>query len=129
MAHVTPTYYAKVLYDLTVGLDKGEYDRAVQTFLDFLRKEERMSKIEYIIDAFIHYAKKQKGIREVSVTSARALEKKEIDQIAQALGGSIEMTEKIDSQLIGGMTVRVGDTIMDGSVRTQLRRIQDVLQS
>ena len=42
-------------------------------------------------------------------------------------GTEIEMTTEIDPSLIGGLTVRVGDRLMDASVRGRLERLRDQL--
>jgi F0F1-type ATP synthase delta subunit len=39
----------------------------------------------------------------------------------------VKLSEKLDPALLGGLVIRVGDTVFDGSVRTRLRRIREQL--
>ena len=47
--------------------------------------------------------------------------------LAEATGKQIEMTMDVDPALLGGIVARVGSTVYDGSVRTQLKRMRDRL--
>ncbi len=47
--------------------------------------------------------------------------------IAEMTGKEVEMTVEKDSSLIGGLVVRVGDTLYDGSIKTQLNNIRKLL--
>lgn len=42
-------------------------------------------------------------------------------------GKQVEMTVDVDASLLGGVVVRIGDTLYDGSIRTQLNKIKDLL--
>ena len=42
-------------------------------------------------------------------------------------GKQVEMTVLLDASLLGGVVVRIGDTIYDGSIRTQLKKINDLM--
>lgn len=64
----------------------------------------------------------------VQVTSAVALSAQEREALRGALGRRtgrrIELQERVDAALMGGAVLRIGDTILDGSVRGQLRRLR-----
>jgi F-type H+-transporting ATPase subunit delta len=66
-------------------------------------------------------------IREATITSARALdpeEKAEIEARASKLAGTqVQATFKRDASLLGGVVLRIGDTIYDGSVRGKLEEL------
>lgn len=66
-----------------------------------------------------------------SVTSAVALEPAELEAIAGRLrdqtGVAIEIAAAVDPDLIGGLTVRLGDRLIDASVRGRLERLRDHL--
>lgn len=65
------------------------------------------------------------------VTSARPLDKKDLDQIAKALeklsGKKVTITKQEDPELLGGVVAKLGDVVYDGSLRTQLRTLRDEL--
>ena len=65
------------------------------------------------------------------VTSARPLEAAELAQITAALaqlsGKQVTVTRREDPALLGGVVAKLGDTVYDGSLRTQLRDLRDEL--
>jgi F-type H+-transporting ATPase subunit delta len=74
---------------------------------------------------------RERGVVEARVTSAIPLEAAEIealrDRIAGTAGGTVDLTTAVDPALIGGLTVRVGDTLIDASVRGRLERLRERL--
>ncbi|MCX5748585.1 MAG: ATP synthase F1 subunit delta [Proteobacteria bacterium] len=65
------------------------------------------------------------------ITSAKPLDPAQLSQITVALeklsGKKIDVTKKVDPEIIGGVVAKVGDIIYDGSLRTQLRNLRDDL--
>jgi F-type H+-transporting ATPase subunit delta len=68
---------------------------------------------------------------EVSVTSAYKLDSKQKTKLANALkkrlNREISITTQVDKSLIGGVILRAGDTVIDGSVRGRLNRLFEAL--
>jgi len=66
------------------------------------------------------------------VTSALPLTKEEQDtvekQVVQALGGKGQVTFRVDPNILGGLVVRVGDKVLDGSVSGQLGALRQSLR-
>jgi F-type H+-transporting ATPase subunit delta len=48
--------------------------------------------------------------------------------LAAKLGGSIELTVELDKSLIGGVEIRVGDLVIDGTVRGKLAKLATELE-
>lgn len=67
----------------------------------------------------------------VTITSAVPLSKKEQDAIRRdltaRLGGESELAFRVDPQILGGLLVRVGDRVVDGSIAGQLERLHQSL--
>jgi F-type H+-transporting ATPase subunit delta len=65
------------------------------------------------------------------ITSARPLEAAQLTQITAALeklsGKKVTVTKREDPELLGGVVAKLGDTVYDGSLRTQLRTLRDEL--
>jgi F-type H+-transporting ATPase subunit delta len=65
------------------------------------------------------------------VTSARPLDDAQLKQITAALeklsGKKVAVTKHEDPSLLGGVVAKLGDTVYDGSLRTQLRTLRDEL--
>ena len=74
---------------------------------------------------------RERGVVEARVTSAIPLEATEVEalreRIAGTVGGTVDLTTAVDPALIGGLTVRVGDTLIDASVRGRLQRLRERL--
>jgi F-type H+-transporting ATPase subunit delta len=113
--------YATALYDVTKDLPTSKIDAAVQAFLTLLKKKQFLSKISSIINEFETYAQKQNGVKDVTITSAHLLEKKILNQISSQFADKTEVTTALDPILIAGFIVRTEDTILDASVRKQLK--------
>jgi F-type H+-transporting ATPase subunit delta len=73
----------------------------------------------------------QRGIVEAVATTATALNASETEalakKVAQMTGRTVDLRVEVDEALIGGLTVRVGDTLYDASVRGRLERLRERL--
>jgi F-type H+-transporting ATPase subunit delta len=85
-------------------------------------------------DVFAEYKRlvnEQKGIVEAIVTTAFPLtatdRKKLIAAFEPIVGKKLDITEKVDSDILGGVIVQVGDRLYDGSLRTKLARFKERL--
>jgi F-type H+-transporting ATPase subunit delta len=71
------------------------------------------------------------GVVVANVTSAQPLEPAELAAIAERVaalsGARVEVHSTVDPALIGGLTVRVGDRLIDASVRGRLSRLRESL--
>ena len=80
------------------------------------------------VDAMIEA---RSGKISAEVTSARPLDAAELKQITAALaqlsGKQVTVTRREDPSLLGGVVAKLGDTVYDGSLRTQLRNLRDEL--
>ena len=74
---------------------------------------------------------KQRGVVAAVATSAAPLGKAETEalakKLAQMTGRTVDLRVEVDESLIGGLTVRVGDTLYDASVRGRLERLRERL--
>ena len=91
--------------------------------------KDRYGDIDAILDFFISEVKKLKGIGIAYVTTAADLneaKKKEIEAklLATTSFQKMEMHYQVDEDLIGGMVIRIGDRVVDSSVRTKLFELQ-----
>lgn len=96
----------------------------------------KKSRTEYLIrilDQFIHMAKAEEGLVKATITSAMPLTNQQIAQIKanieQSTGKTIEVEWTQDASLIGGLIVRVGDKVVDGSIKGQMNALKSELNS
>jgi F-type H+-transporting ATPase subunit delta len=73
----------------------------------------------------------RRGIVEALVTSAAPLSADEVaavrEKVAKMTDQQVELAVAVDDGLIGGLTVRIGDTLYDASVRGRLERLRESL--
>jgi F-type H+-transporting ATPase subunit delta len=81
-----------------------------------------------VATAFGRMADEAAGIADAEVTAAIDLTPQQLASIEQrlsaSLGKRVKVTAKVDPSLIGGVVVRVGDKLVDGSVRTRLKDLR-----
>lgn len=107
--------------------------RTLRNFLFVVIDQRRVGLLSEIYRAFEAQLDEREGITRANVTSAHQLdesEKKELARVLERLSGRrVETEYRLDPALIAGAVVRVGSTIYDGSVRTQLERLRMRLES
>jgi F-type H+-transporting ATPase subunit delta len=112
---------------------EGKVSDMTLRFFTILTEKNREAAIEGIGPEFLAQYNAMQGIQSAEVTSAApltAVARLEIRKlVTQQTGHSeVQLTEKVDPELIGGFILRVGDNQIDDSVRTSLRRMRTSLQ-
>jgi F-type H+-transporting ATPase subunit delta len=101
-------------------------------FLRLLVDKRRMNLLPQILSELRRMVEELEGIERVEVISAAPLPGTQRDFLKSVLerqtGKRIELEEKLDPAVLGGMVVKVGSTVYDGSVRTQLSQMRENLQ-
>ncbi len=100
-------------------------------FLIVLVRKHRMAYLAGIIDDFIRLIEAEKGIARVTVITAKPVDEDYrsslIDKLTAKTGMTIELEEKVDPKILGGMIVLLHDEIIDGSVRHELDLMKEQL--
>jgi len=114
-------------------VERMNASRTLRNFLFVVIDQRRTRLLPEIYQAFLTQLDEGEGVARASVTSARQLNEGEKKQLREALerlsGRRVEARYGLDPALIAGAVVRVGSTIYDGSVRTQLERLRAQLES
>ena len=120
----------KVIGELASRMDLAP---AVRNFVFLLVDHHRTEMLGEIRGAFEAELNARLGIAEVEVISARALSEDERGKLTAALekntGKKIAARFHRDESLVGGTVVRVGSMIYDGSIREQLARLREQLET
>jgi len=112
------------------GLHKAisDTDDLVENFLELLIENHRMPvlfKIRRELDALWDEENKHLPVR---ITSAVELDEKTVEQIGEQIGEQtgrkVELTTDVDPDVLGGLVVRVGNTVLDASVRRRLDQLR-----
>jgi F-type H+-transporting ATPase subunit delta len=103
----------------------------VQKFIVLLLDRRRLHGVGAIARAYREMADAHTGRVRAHVTSAQPLGAAELERVRQSLakrtGKQVILEASVDPALIGGLVARVGDLVLDGSVRTQLGTLRDKL--
>jgi len=104
----------------------------VSNLLMLLLERGRISVLPLIAESYGAFADELSGVIRPTLTSGLPLDAAQVEEIKAALakstGKKVELKVEVDPSLIGGVVTKIGGKVFDGSVRTQLARIQDTLQ-
>ena len=122
---VTKEEKQKVIKDVFEGRASGE----LTGFLNLLLQKDRYAELPAILKYFVGRVKEYKGIGVAYVTSAIELSperKKEIEAklLSTTVYKSMEMNYTVDESLIGGLVIRIGDRVVDSSIKTKLEGLK-----
>jgi F-type H+-transporting ATPase subunit delta len=122
---------AEVKRVLVAKLFLGKVSELVLNFLNLVVRKRREAYFAEMYRAFLDLANEARGIVEVEVRSAVALPDEIIKtlegKLVARLGKRVKFQTQVVPELIGGLVVRVGDELMDGSVKTRLQRMRSRL--
>lgn len=104
---------------------------SLSSFLKLLVKKHRLGSFKYIAHEFISDCNEDLGVSEGIIYSTVSLDKKQISDIENAiskkLNQKVELSNKIDERLIGGVKVVVHDHVFDGSIKNKLETMKTKL--
>jgi len=119
--------------DVVEALTKAapELSGEVKRLLGLLAERGRLQLLGDIGELFEELLNKKKNIVRAEVVTAAALNPSTRDALAGALGratgGQVLLEERVDPEMIGGVTARVGSVVFDGTVATHLERLRQRL--
>jgi F-type H+-transporting ATPase subunit delta len=108
-----------------------DMDLMVYNMVGLLVSRDSADSLSAITGEYEKLLDRQNGIERAHVKSAIALDesskKSLVDQISRIIGKNVEFTAEVDPSIVGGLVARIGDKIMDGSVKTRLRNLRKSL--
>jgi F-type H+-transporting ATPase subunit delta len=103
-------------------------DPAIVNFLEALLERHRMPVIFRIRDAYGRLWDAENQLLPVEVTSAVGLDDATVksigERIGQQTGQRVELTSKVDPSIVGGIVLRVGNSILDASIKHRLDQLR-----
>lgn len=104
---------------------------ATLRFLELIVENKREQHIPGICRNFLDLIRKEQGIKTAVVTSAISLSDETIAQLKALLeanyNAKVELSEKLNEELLGGFVLRIDDQQYDASIATQLRKVKENL--
>jgi F-type H+-transporting ATPase subunit delta len=116
------------LVDSLIG---NRVPKGVLNLVRLLTERGRADRVAVVAAEFRRLLRRRRGVVEAVVTSATPLDADETGaltrKITEIAGGRVELEIRVDESLIGGLTVRIGDNLLDASVRGRLERLRSQL--
>ncbi|MDX6770126.1 MAG: ATP synthase F1 subunit delta [Elusimicrobiota bacterium] len=112
---------------------EGKTGPAVLRFLELLVDKKRFDLFAMIAAQYGRLALEKRGVAKAVVRSATPLSAEQQKTLAARLktfaGKDVELDIKEDPELIGGVSVKIGDWVLDSSLRGQLRRMRESINN
>lgn len=123
---LTPEQVAALMADVAQGLNPEQ-----RNFVQLLARNERLSVLPQVAELFAQQRNAHEGVLDARVTSAFALDDAQVAEIGRTLearyGRRAQVSVEVDPSLIGGVSIRIGDEVMDASVRGKLAQLAAAL--
>ena len=117
---------------LHILLEKSPYSNVVKNFLNLLLDKNRMGSIHQITDHYKSLTDEISNIARAEIVTPRPLGVEAQKSLEKVLGEltakTIKAEVKEDKTLIGGILVKIGDLVLDGSVKAQLTGLNESLK-
>jgi F-type H+-transporting ATPase subunit delta len=111
----------------------GKVATQVANVARLLAERSRLEQMPAVAAQYRRLLNQQRGVVEAVVTSALPLTPDESravrERVTAMTGSQVDLREEVDDSLIGGLTVQVGDRLLDASVRGRLERLRNELVS
>ncbi len=125
--NVTKEQQANVI----IALAKGRLSKEGENSVRLLAMNLRLHLLPVIAQLFEKLRLEQEKTVEVSIISAVELEPVFVNTLKTLLTKKLEKTAnvccEVDASILGGLLIRTGDTVIDGSVKSELNRLKEVL--
>ena len=132
-ALTNPLYPVDVRMKVMAGLiDSIKVDKVLANFLNLLVEKKRAEFLPEIAEEFKIMVDDAKNISHGTVISAVELSSDMQAKVQATLekltGKKVELSTSVDPSLIGGIVAKVGDLVLDGSIKTQLAGLKDSIK-
>lgn len=126
---VSKAQYAKTLLELTDGKSEQEVSAIVQKFAEMLKNDGQLKNAGNIMKKFSELYNAKHGIVEAEIVSKSEMGESELRKIEEFIvkkygGNKVEIRNIVDESIKGGIVIKVGDEVIDGSVSAQLKRLK-----
>ena len=120
------------LVSFILGLSKTPLDREAQNLVAALAENHRLRALPAIARQYEELRHEHEGILDAQVASAYPLNEEQVrhlmDHLERRLGKQVRVHVVVDSALLGGISITIGDRVIDGSVRARLEQMAVALK-
>ena len=120
--------YAQALFEAVSESKPKDHDIILENFVKILNENADLGLYDQIEAEYQKLEMQSKGVKKVELTTASNVNaKKIIEELNDLIGGKAEIQHKIDQKIIGGVVLRVDDTLIDASIKTSLEKLKKVI--
>lgn len=110
----------------------GNLSKSLEGFLRLVVRHRREKWLCFMLPAFIGIYKQRYGIVDMTLTTAAAVDDDFVNRLSARVGlethsREVHVHRKVDPSLIGGFRFRIDDRLIDASIASQLRRVEQKL--
>jgi F-type H+-transporting ATPase subunit delta len=113
--------------------ETAELSQLTRDFLAVVARNRRLFAVPAMIEAYLAKLAARRGEITAEVTAAQPLTDAQnnalTEQLRRVVGGRVAVDLRIDPSLIGGMVVKIGSRMVDGSLRSKLQRMRLALRA
>jgi F-type H+-transporting ATPase subunit delta len=127
---LTSQQYAQALYDAISQTDSKDHDKVLDNFVKILAQNGDLGKHQAIEQAYKLLEMEEKGIHQAQLTVAREMEINSgiVNELNKIAKHKLDISKKVDAGIVGGLIMRVDDTLLDASVKMQLNKLNQLLK-
>ena len=109
-------------------VEDAKLSKLTADFVAVVARNRRLFAVPAMIEAYLNKLAERRGEVTAEITAAQALSETQQnalgDQLRRVVGSRVAMDVKVDPSLLGGMIVKIGSRMVDGSLKGQLQRLQ-----
>lgn len=126
---ISTQQYAKALHESTKDKSQGEVDAVISGFVKILQKNNQLKLKKEISKKFGEIYNQENGIVEAEIITRYKIQDTRYKQIEDFIkkkykAEKVVIKDKIDEEIKGGIIIKVGDEVIDGSVERRLKDLK-----
>lgn len=115
------------LLDLILSAAGEWLDKYFENFLKVMAENQRLKALSDVIDQFRKMKADYEQVMTVTVWASEPLDQQQLERLTEALkrkhGKSITLEQQLDPSLVGGVVIKAGETVYDGSIQANIDRL------
>lgn len=126
----SPEQYARALHEALLETKPAEHDKILDRFVAILKEKGDLGLYPEIDKAFRQQQLRHTGAAPAEITTAREtkLSPALLETLNKVVGGKLEVKQKVDESLIGGVVVRSDELLLDASLKSELESLSEYLK-
>lgn len=112
--------------------EKSKFSKATSQFLEILTRQKRLNVLRRIIIELKKLGEYEDNVTSGEVVTAHALSLEHVEKLektlSEKLNSTVELEQKVEPDVLGGMIIKVGSYLIDSSLKNKLNRMQLMLR-